>query len=343
MTTSVPYSVFHEASLLHLHTFGINSVAETLIDIPTKEALQDLLYKGLAGPFAILGGGSNMLFSDHYRGSVLRIGLKGIRVVLEDKTAIVVEAAAGEVWDDFVRYCLQKGWYGLENLAAIPGTVGASPIQNVGAYGAEAKDCIATVHAIEIATQKSLTLSRDECRFGYRDSIFKHELAGKCVVTAVRFRLSKQYVPNLTYKAISAALSEEGIGCPTAQQVYDTVTRIRWDKLPKPEFLGSAGSFFKNPIITCSHYEDLRAKFPNITAYESEDKYKVSAAWLIDQCGWRGKRLGHCGVYDKQPLVLVNQGGCSFEEVRQLSDAIASDVESRFGIRLQREAIFNIA
>lgn len=342
-TDHAHYQVHHDVSLRNLHTFGIDSVAETLIDVSSINALESLLQEGIPQPFVILGGGSNMLFSDHYRGCVIRIGLKGIKVVKEDESVIIVEAGAGEIWDNFIRHCLQQGWYGLENLAAIPGTVGASPVQNVGAYGVEAKDCISEVLAVNIATGKQMTLSADKCKFGYRDSIFKNELAGRCVVTSVRFRLSKHFTPKIGYKALAETLQEEGITQPTAQQVYDTITHIRWAKLPKPEAIGSAGSFFKNPIITCSQYEDLRSKYPNMPAFEAGDKYKVSAAWLIERCGWRGRTLGRCGVYDKQSLVLVNRGGCTFDEVRHLANAIVADVESLFGIRLQQEAIFNIA
>lgn len=331
----------HNVSLRPYHTFATNAVADCFIDISATTQLNYLIEHHLLNPpYTILGGGSNMIFADRYRGTVARIATKGINIRKQADDHILIEAAAGEVWDDFVRHCIGNGWHGLENLAAIPGTVGASAVQNIGAYGSEAADCIECVNAIDIDTRKSISLSHDECHFGYRDSIFKHDLY-HCIITSVVYRLQCCYTSNLKYRALAEALRDEGIDNPTAQQTFDIITRLRWNRLPRPEETGSAGSFFKNPVVTASHFEQLRHDYPNIIAYPSGDGFKLAAGWLIEQCGWRGRALGHCGVWDKQALVLVNLGGCTFSEIQQLANAITADVEARFGVTLQREAIYN--
>ena len=259
MDTTQHPTIQHDVSLKARHTFGLDATADKYIEIQHPSDIHCLLDSGkLQKPFVILGGGSNMLFPYRYHGTVVHIATKGIRVVVEDEDAITVSAAAGELWDDLVRHCVAHGWHGLENMAAIPGTVGAAPVQNVGAYGVEAKDYIERVFATDITTGKSLIFTTEECHFGYRDSIFKNKMADRCIITEVWFRLSKTYEPNLAYKSLMEALKMDGLANPSARQVYDTVTRIRWDKLPRPEDMGSAGSFFKNPIISPSHYNHLK-------------------------------------------------------------------------------------
>ena len=243
------------------------------------------------------------------------------------------------MWDDFVRYCISQGWHGLENLVAIPGTVGAAPVQNVGAYGMEAKDVIHSVRAYELGTGVEHVFSNNECRFGYRDSIFKHELKGKYVVGSVLFRLHRTFAPDIRYKALSDALSSAGITNPTPLQLADTIAEVRWSKLPRPEETGSAGSFFKNPIVSAEHYERLKAKYPDMVAYPVADGYKLAAGWLIERAGWKGRSLGRCGVYEKQALVLVNRGNCTGADVIALADAITDDIQTRFGVTLEKEAI----
>ncbi|MBQ9546256.1 MAG: UDP-N-acetylmuramate dehydrogenase [Bacteroidales bacterium] len=342
MTDFAIPAVLHDVSLRPYHTFGTNAVADCFIEVDTAAHLDYLIKRHLLKePFVILGGGSNMVFADRYRGTVVRMATKGIRLVGQTDEYVLVEAEAGEEWDSFVRHCIGQGWYGLENLAAIPGTVGASAVQNVGAYGSEAGQYIDCVHAVGIESGKTLSFSHDECLFAYRDSVFKHSMAGRVVITSVVYRLHTRYIPNLSYSALAQTLRDEGIANPTAMQTFDIVTRIRWGRLPRPEEWGSAGSFFKNPVVTASHFEQLQKDYQGIAGYAFGDGYKLAAGWLIEQCGWRGRSLGRCGVWDKQALVLVNRGGCTFDEIVQLANAIIADVEARFGVTLQREVIFN--
>lgn len=326
------------------NTFDIPATADRYITVSAKDELLDLLQHDTllhTKPFFVLGGGSNIIFASHYPGTILHLENKGIHLVQElpQSQEVLVEASAGENWDSFVQHCIANGWHGTENLAAIPGTVGASPVQNVGAYGVEAKDIIHSVHTFEVSTGNERTFSRDECRFGYRDSIFKKELKGQYIVWSVTFRLSRTFTPDLRYKAIADAIASSGIETPTPQQLADTIASVRWAKLPRPEETGSAGSFFKNPVVDATQYERLKAEYPDIVAYPAADGYKLAAGWLIEHTGWKGRSLGRCGVYSKQALVLVNLGGCTGQEVINLADAVTADVYKKFGITLEKEAI----
>ena len=326
------------------NTFGIPATADRYITVSAKDELLDLLQHDTllhTKPFFVLGGGSNIIFARHYPGTILHLENKGIHLVQElpQSQEVLVEASAGENWDSFVQHCIANGWHGTENLAAIPGTVGASPVQNVGAYGVEAKDIIHSVHTFEVSTGNERTFSRDECHFGYRDSIFKKELKGQYIVWSVTFRLSRTFTPDLRYKAIADAIASSGIETPTPQQLADTIASVRWAKLPRPKETGSAGSFFKNPVVDATQYERLKADYPDIVAYPAADGYKLAAGWLIEHSGWKGRSLGRCGVYSKQALVLVNLGGCTGQEVINLADAVTADVYKKFGITLEKEAI----
>ena len=326
------------------NTFGIPATADRYITVSAKDELLDLLQHDTllhTKPFFVLGGGSNIIFARHYPGTILHLENKGIHLVQElpQSQEVLVEASAGENWDSFVQHCIANDWHGTENLAAIPGTVGASPVQNVGAYGVEAKDIIHSVHTFEVSTGNERTFSRDECRFGYRDSIFKKELKGQYIVWSVTFRLSRTFTPDLRYKAIADAIASSGIETPTPQQLADTIASVRWAKLPRPKETGSAGSFFKNPVVDATQYERLKADYPDIVAYPAADGYKLAAGWLIEHSGWKGRSLGRCGVYSKQALVLVNLGGCTGQEVINLADAVTADVYKKFGITLEKEAI----
>ena len=327
--------------MLNPNTFNIPATADRYLVIDTEEQLRQLLADGTLrqAPLLIVGAGSNMVFTRHYAGTVLHLALRGIRLVGNEGDDILVEAAAGEGWDDFVQHCINQSWHGLENLAAIPGTVGAAPVQNVGAYGLEAKDVIDSVRTYEIATGHERIFRCDECRFAYRSSIFKTTLAGQYIVVSVTFRLRMTFAPNLGYKALTDALAAKGITSPTARQLADTIAEVRWSKLPRPEETGSAGSFFKNPIVTTSHYEQLREQYPDIVAFPVEGGYKLAAGWLIDHAGWKGRSLGRCGVYERQALVLVNRSGCTGEEVLALADAITADIQLKFNVTLEKEAI----
>ena len=333
------------------NTFGLPATADRYLEIHSLEELRDVLnncqpdtgqFSILNSQLIIVGAGSNMVFP----GTVLHMANRGIRLVASPKMStrtpgddLLVEAAAGEVWDDFVRHCIAQGWYGAENLVAIPGTVGAAPVQNVGAYGVEAKDIIHEVHTVELATGRERTFTNAECHFGYRDSIFKHEAAGQFIVTSVVFRLSRTFAPNLGYRAIAEALTAAGLPSPTPVQLADTIAALRWSKLPRPEETGSAGSFFKNPVVPTEQYEDLRTQHPDIVAFPVADGYKLAAGWLIEHAGWKGRSLGRAGVYEKQALVLVNRGGCTGDEVVALADAIIADVRTKYNVTLTPEAI----
>lgn len=321
------------------NTFGIPATADRYLVVSTLDQLQQLLRHGLNPPYFILGGGSNVVFTRHYPGTILHLANKGIRLVEDQTDHVLVEAAAGEVWDDFVRHCIAHGWYGAENLVSIPGTVGASPVQNVGAYGVEAKDIIHQVRTFDIATGQERIFTNAECAFGYRDSVFKGQQKDRYVVWSVTYRLHKQFEPNCAYKAINDALAAEGITTPTATQLADTISRVRWAKLPKPEETGSAGSFFKNPVVSAAQYERIKQSFPQVVAYPVADQYKLAAGWLIEQAGWKGRSLGPCGVYAHQALVLVNLGGCRGADVVALADAVTASVQQMFGVTLEKEAI----
>ncbi len=325
------------------NTFSIPATADRYLVISQKQELLDIIEQGTLqnSPFFILGGGSNIVFTDHYHGTILHLENKGINLLSENPETgdILIQAAAGENWDTFVQYCIANHWHGAENLTAIPGTVGASPVQNVGAYGVEAKDIIHSVQAIDTTTGQERTFLNDECQFGYRSSIFKKKYGNQYVVWSVTFRLQSTYKPDIRYKALSEALTTAGIDNPTPRQLSDTIATLRWSKLPRPEETGSAGSFFKNPIVTTDHYNQLKSCYPDIVAYPVPDGFKLAAGWLIEHAGWKGRSLGRCGVYHKQALVLVNLGGCTGNEVVALADAITADVQKLFGVTLEKEAI----
>lgn len=330
-------------SIRDLNTFGIDIKVEKLLVVEQESDIRQLILdRNLEGrKFVVLGGGSNMVFMNDYRGTVVLMANKGICPVSVEGDGVLVEAQAGEVWSDFVRHCVNAGFHGLENLAGIPGTVGASPVQNVGAYGVEAKDVIHLVRAYDVKTGELRTFTNKECEFGYRDSVFKHMLKDRYIVSSVIFRLSRQYEPNLEYRALANALGQRGYLHPTARQVAETVEEVRDSKLPNPKRIGSAGSFFKNPVVTVSEKEALVKKFPQLVCFDvDEDHVKLAAGWLIEQCGWRGRALGPVGVYEKQSLVLVNLGGCTGPDVERLAKTVVSDVEAHFGVHLEPEAIF---
>lgn len=324
-------------------TFGIPATADSYHTVADKDHLRTLLQQRhpAAGPLFILGGGSNVIFTQHYPGTIIHLENKGIHPIGHDpgNGDLLIQAAAGEDWDTFVNHCIDNHWHGAENLAAIPGTVGAAPVQNVGAYGTEAKDIIHSLLAIDTATGLERTFLNHECHFGYRDSIFKNQLKGRYIVWSVTFRLQPRFTPDLRYKGLADALAASGIQHPTARQMADLVATVRWSKLPRPDETGSAGSFFKNPIVTAAQYQQLKQQHPGIVAYPAGDNYKLAAGWLIEQAGWKGRALGHCGVYDKQALVLVNLGGCTGSEILTLADAITTDIHAKFGVILEKEAI----
>lgn len=331
----------YDVSLKPYTTFGIEALASKYAEVDSLPQLLSMISDGCFrnNPYFILGGGSNVVFTRNFNGLIVRMCNKGIRITEQDGDCLFVEASAGEEWDAFVRHATAMGCHGLESMVAIPGTVGASPVQNVGAYGVEAKDVIHKVNAYDLNTGELRVFSNDECKFGYRDSIFKTKLANRYVVWSVVFKLRAQYSPDLSYKALQNALAERGLECPSPQQLLDIISEIRWSKLPRPEIMGSAGSFFKNPVVSPGLYESLKLRYPDMVAYETPQGYKLAAGWLIDKSGWKGRTMGNAGVYEKQALVLVNRGGCTGNEVLRLADAIVADVHDKFGVSLEKEAI----
>ena len=335
-------------------SFGISAKALQLVrvhsDADVQAVLADVALRD--APKFVLGGGSNIVLTGDVKPLVLKVEMKGMRLVEETDKAWIVEAAAGEKWHDLVAWTLEQGWPGLENMALIPGTVGASPVQNIGAYGVELQDRFHSLDAIDLTTGHSFSLDAAQCAFGYRDSVFKHEssganglgLAGKALITRVRFLLRKDWKPVLGYLDLERKMAETGISQPTAQQIFEWVCAIRQAKLPDPAVIGNAGSFFKNPTVTQDQCDDIIAREPKVVHYLLDDgRIKLAAGWLIDACGWKGKTVGNAGVYEKQALVLVNVGGsehpCTGGEVMTLAKAIQTSVYERFGIRLEPEPV----
>lgn len=329
-------------SLLSHNTFGMDIKASLFIEYTSVEELKEILrrYPLEEGCWLHIGGGSNLLFKGDYPGIILHSAIKGYEILEENEQEVIVRVGAGEVWDDFVAYSVEKGWYGAENLSLIPGEVGASAVQNIGAYGMEAKDLIVNVETVEVATGEERIFTNAECAYAYRESAFKLSLKGKYIITKVSYRLKKTPCYHLDYGNVRAELEKSGIAL-TLSNVREVIIKIREGKLPDPKVQGNAGSFFMNPIISRVQFEALLAEYPQMPHYEMDaERVKIPAAWMIDQCGWKGKRLGNAGVHDKQALVLVNAGGATGEEVIRLSEAIQKSVFDKFGIRISPEVNF---
>jgi UDP-N-acetylmuramate dehydrogenase len=333
----------HDVSLQQFNTFGIPARARRYLRVEDPAQLAAVVADpGLAAlPRLVLGGGSNLLITrDEVNSLVLHMALAGKEIVGETPDAILVRARAGENWHGFVQWTLAQGLGGLENMSLIPGTVGASPIQNIGAYGAEVKDTFHALTAFDFASGAVRTMDAAACRFGYRDSVFKHEEGRELAVLDVTFALPKAWAPNLRYAELARELEAQDSAAPTPRQVSDAVIAIRRRKLPDPLDIGNAGSFFKNPVVIGEHCAQLLASWPNLVHHLQPDgSEKLAAGWLIDQCGWKGKNLGRAGVYPKQALVLVNNGGASGAEVLALARAIQADVQERFGVLLEPEPV----
>ena len=339
-------------SLLAHNTFGIDAKCKRFLEYSSVEEAQQIV-AGLTAadqPLLILGGGSNLLLTGDYEGTVIHSAIKGIEVLdnetlaaaegenLKNPDFVFLNCGSGEVFDDVVAYAVEHGYHGAENLSIIPGEVGASAVQNIGAYGVEAKDIIYKVEAVEIATGKVVVFDNQDCQYSYRQSRFKHEWKDKYLVTHVIYRLSKHFVPDLDYGNIRTSLTAKGIENPTAQQLRDVIIEIRNAKLPDPKVQGNAGSFFMNPIVEKAKYEELAAQYPGMPHYTIDTGHeKIPAGWMIDQCGWKGKILGRAGVHDKQALVLVNRGGATGQEIVSLCETIRKDVKQKFGIDIHPE------
>ena len=333
---STELSIQNDFDLSTFNTMGVSSKASHFIEISSVSELQKAVRfaQGKKLDILILGGGSNILFKKDFDGLVIYNALKG-REFLSDTE---LKIAAGENWHELVLFCVEHGLGGIENLSLIPGSVGAAPIQNIGAYGVELENVFLSLEAFMIDSGELKTFTKDECNFGYRESIFKKELKGKAVITSVTLRLSKDHNVNISYKALSEKLAEKGISEPDIKDISDCVIEIRQSKLPDPKQIGNTGSFFKNPVISVQHFNELKSEYPDLPSYPvTERQVKVPAGWLIDKAGWKGKRMGDAGVHTKQALVLVNHGNASGEEIWNLAAEICLSIKEKFNISLVPE------
>ncbi len=327
-------------SLKNHHTFGIDVKTQYFVEIFTETELSEIIkseeLKRL--PILILGGGSNILFTKDFEGLVIKNSIPGIKIIKETDEFAFVEAGAGVIWHEFVLYCIERNFGGIENLSLIPGTVGAAPMQNIGAYGQEIKDVFYSLKGIYSDSGEKTEFLSQECKFGYRTSVFKNELKNKFIITYVTFKLSKKPELNLDYGAVKAELEKQNITEVTIKDVSNVICRIRENKLPNPKEIGNAGSFFKNPEIDEEHFLRLKEKYINIVGYKlGNGKVKIAAGWLIEQTGWKGKKIGNTGAHEHQALVLVNYGNAAGEEIVKLAEEIKKSVKDKFDIILHEE------
>lgn len=332
-------NIAENVSLKNMNTFGIESKARFLVSISDVDQLAEFIKSDIFRnhQYLVLGGGSNVLFTGDYPGVVIKNQIKGIEIVSEDDQSVIVKIGAGENWHQMVLYAVEMGWGGIENMSLIPGTVGAAPMQNIGAYGVEIKDVFVQLEAVAYKTGSLVSFTKKECAFGYRHSIFKSTHKSQYFITSVTLKLSKKPVVNTAYGAIRETLENRGISSPTIKDVSDAVIAIRRSKLPDPNEIGNAGSFFKNPTITTQQFERLKTKYPDIVGYPNDQGVKVPAGWLIEHAGWKGKTFGEIGVHKKQALVLVNYGNGAGADLWQLSQEIKESISEKYGIDLERE------
>ena len=337
---TVLLTLSQDQDLTPFNTLGLASRAQHLLRFGDEALLPELPELVRAYPRAmVLGGGSNVVLAQSLPGLVVKVETKGVRLLEQTSQERIVEARAGEVWHDFVAHCLAQGWPGLENLALIPGTVGAAPVQNIGAYGVELDQRFHSLLAWDLHTGKQVEMGARDCRFAYRDSVFKHDAPGRWLIVAVRFRLPIDWRAVLRYPDLQRhpSLQHQPV---QARLVFDAVCEIRRSKLPDPAVLGNAGSFFKNPVVEAAHYQRLKTQYPGLVAYaQPEGHYKLAAGWLIDQAGWNGRRVGPVGVHERQALVLVNHGGATADDVLGLAEQIKASVNQRFGVLLEQEPV----
>ena len=321
------------------NTFGLDAQAKLMARVHSIPTLQEVLSdaKLKSEERFILGGGSNILLTRNVDGLVIKNEIDGIDVIDETSSHFLVRSGAGVVWHELVMHCIQNGFAGIENLSLIPGNVGAAPMQNIGAYGVELKDVFHSLEAVEMATGNVETFSASDCQFGYRESVFKRKLKGQFIISSVTLKLNKEPNLNTSYGAIEQELERLSISAPSIKDVSQAVINIRQSKLPDPKELGNSGSFFKNPVVPTSKYEELKSVHPNIPGYPAGENTKLAAGWLIEQCGWKGKVVGNTGSHAKQALVLVNYGNATGVEIFELSEQILQSVYDTFGVQLERE------
>lgn len=321
-------------NLKEYNTFAIDAQCQKFVTFDSEAKLSSI-FSSIAEEWMVVGGGSNILFTKDFNGTVIHPDIKGIEIVKTIGSDVYLLSGAGEVWDDLCKYAVENNLWGAENLSNIPGSVGASPVQNIGAYGCEAADIIDEVRYFDTIDKQFKTILGSDCQFDYRSSIFKTKLKNRCVICSVIFKLSTTTNPKLGYGTLQERV--KNMGETTLANIRNAVIEIRSEKLPDPKVLGNGGSFFKNPVICAAQFQSLKEQYPTMPHYEVEDNYKIPAAWLIEQSGWKGKRVMNAGVHTSQPLVLVNYGGAKGSEIEQLSQDIAHDVELKFKIVLERE------
>lgn len=332
--------ILENYSLKKLNTFGVNVTSRYYVELKNEADILELIgnQEFIKGEKLFLGGGSNILFTKDFDGWIAKISTKGNRVIEENGKEVLVESSAGEKWNDFVTYCVEKGFYGVENLSLIPGTVGAAPIQNIGAYGAELKDVFESLEGIIIQAGEKKSFNKNECQFDYRNSIFKKKYKDDFLITKVIFRLKKERNFNFNYRAFQSYLKPGDRNKLTLREVSELVKKIRRDKLPNPQKYGNAGSFFKNPEVDADKIHELQENFADLVHFKVEnDKYKISAGWLIEKCGFRGKNIGKVGTYKKQALVIINFGEATGDEIKKFAESIQKAVLNKFGVNLTPE------
>lgn len=325
-----------------LNTFHIKASARFFFEVKNEDDLKELFesFEFKNSEKLFVGGGSNILFTKDFDGIIILNRLKGIEIIKEDKEDVFVKSMGGEWWNDLVNFTVDRDLWGIENLSLVPGTVGATPVQNIGAYGIELKDSLENIETYEIETGKKKIFIKEECEFGYRDSIFKSRLKGQYFISAIVIKLSKVENKNVRYKALQEYLDKNNIEVKNVRDISNAVAEIRKSKLPDPKIFGNAGSFFKNIYVDKDKLEELKKIYPEIPSFEETDTVKIPAGWLIEQCGWKGKRVGNVGVHDKQALVLVNHGGATGEEIKNLAFEIIDSVYQKFGLKLTPEVNF---
>lgn len=327
-------------SLKNLNTFGVDVKAKLFADVFSEDEMIELLTtkKVNREKKLILGGGSNILFTKDFDGLVIKVSISGIKIIDDFDNLVVIEAGAGVIWDELVKFCVNKNYGGIENLTLIPGTVGAAPIQNIGAYGQELADTFVSLNGVFIDSNENGSFSKDECNFSYRSSIFKEELKNKFIITSVRLKLTKHPKPNTSYKTLSDYLSKRGLSNPSINDTRSAVAEIRRSKLPDPVVIGNAGSFFKNPVVSDNLFKKLKHNNPDVVSFPSESgKIKISAGWLIEKSGWKGKRVGDVGTSPDHALIICNFGNATGAEILEFAMLIKEEVTNKFGIKLEEE------
>ncbi|MGB0347473.1 MAG: UDP-N-acetylmuramate dehydrogenase [Balneolaceae bacterium] len=340
MLNSNGLDIQRDVQLADLSTMGVKAISKYFATLDDINLLPEIInfVETTHSKFLILGGGSNVLFIGDFDGLIIKNELNGIQIVEETETQVLLKIGAGENWHALVEFCVGNRWFGIENLALIPGTVGAAPIQNIGAYGVELVDVFVELETFDIDNKTFNVFNKRDCKFGYRDSIFKNTLKNKFIITSVTIRLQKSGEVNFGYSALKSHFETLGISTPSIDEIFKAVVEVRQSKLPDPAFIGNNGSFFKNPVIPVFHYDELKQKYPDIPSYPvTEQLVKVPAGWLIDKAGWKGYRKGDAGIHAKQALVLVNYGYASGQDIYQLSEMVLNDVIQKFGIKLERE------